>query len=236
MKRLAASAITLMMTAAIGTAAASPFDHGYRYEDGPYGRGYYDVARVVNTVPIYEYVNDSYNSRRCYDNDDGYAYGRSSYNGYDGGYGYGYNSGYGYGGYDRYGYGGRSYGGSGITGAKVLGAVVGGALGHSVGKGDGRLATTAAGAALGYVIAANIDAHGRYDRGYANYDRDHGYWNNSGYGYGGDYCRYETSYRPERRVVGYDVTYDYHGRYGHVRSTFDPGRTIDVRVDVRPAL
>lgn len=217
MKRLAATAITLMMTAAIGTAAASPFDHGYRYEDGPYGRGYYDIARVVNVEPIYEYVNSSVGTRRCYDNDDGYAYSRSYY-GYDGGYGYG----------------GRYYGNSGVTGAKVLGALVGGALGHSVGKGDGRVATTAAGAALGYAVAANIDNH---DRHY-DYDRDHGYWNRGGYGYGsGDgYCRYETAYRPERRIVGYDVTYDYRGRYGHVRSAFDPGRTIDVRVDVRPEL
>jgi uncharacterized protein YcfJ len=229
MKRLAASAITLMMTAAIGTAAASPFDHDYRYEDGPYGRGYYDVARVVNAVPIYEYVNDQVSTRRCYDNDDGYSYNRG-YRGYDGGYGYGYN------GFDRYGYGSRYYDNSGVTGAKVLGALVGGALGHSVGKGDGRIATTAAGAAIGYAVAANIDAHGRYDRGCSNYDRDHGYWNNDGYGYGGDYCRYETGYRPERRIVGYDVTYDYHGRFGHVRSAFDPGRMIDVRVDVRPAM
>lgn len=220
MKRLAATAISLMMTAAIGTAAASPYGYGSRYMDGPYGRGYYDTARVVKVVPIVEYVNGSVSSRRCYNDADGYAYGRG-YTAYDGGYGYG----------NRY-YDGHSA----STGVKVLGALVGGALGHSVGKGDGRIVTTAAGAAIGYAVAANIDNRDRYDNGYSSYDydRDHGYWNDSGYRRGGDYCRYETSYRPERRVIGYDVTYDYQGHYGHVRSAFDPGRRIDVRVDIRP--
>ena len=228
MKRLAATAISLMMTAAIGTAAASPYGYGSHYQDGPYGRGYYDTARVVSSTPIVEIVNGVVNTRRCYDNDDGYVYGRN----YDDRY-YGYSRGYS--GYDGgYGYGTRYYNGnSGVTGAKVLGALVGGALGHSVGKGDGRIATTAVDAAIGYAVAANINSH---DRGY-DYDRDYGYWNRGSYGYGngGDYCRVEADYRPQRRVVGYDVTYDYHGHIGQVRSAWQPGRTIEVRVDVRPA-
>ena len=57
MKRLVATAMTLMISAAIGTAAASAHDFGYRYEDGAYGRGYYDYARVVNVDPIIEVVN-----------------------------------------------------------------------------------------------------------------------------------------------------------------------------------
>src|SRR5260221_9477040 len=89
MKRLVASAITLMMTAAIGTAAASPYDDGYRYEDGPYGRGDYDYARVVNVDPIVEVVNLPVRSERCHGGRDGYAY-NDGY-GYNGGY---YNSGY----------------------------------------------------------------------------------------------------------------------------------------------
>ncbi len=318
MKRLAATAITLMMTAAIGTAAASPYDYAYnngygnsgyangginitssklvgglvggalgnlvgkgdgrkaatiagavigynvagaaqrnrygydkryynnayngaynsgdygygngynagyvstsyRYEDGPYGRGYYDYARVVNVDPIVEVVNQPVRSQRCYGGNDGY--------GYDGN---GYNSGYnGY------------YGHSGVNGGKLLGGLIGGALGNSVGKGDGRKATTIAGAVAGYAIAGAVQRDNRYDRSYGNYDRDHGYWNNSGYGYGdqGYYndtrCEVDTDYRRDRRVVGYDVTYDYRGRIQHVRSVVDPGSRIRVRVDVRPEI
>ena len=242
MKRLTATAMTLMISAAIGTAAASAHDFGYRYEDGAYGRGYYDYARVVNVDPIIELVNQPVRSQRCYGGRDGYAdddgygsnggYYNSGYNGYSGS---GYNS-YGNG------YGNRYNSHSGINGGKLLGALVGGALGNTVGKGDGRKAATIGGAVLGYAIAGQIQRDNRYDRGYGNYDRDHGYSNNSGYGYGdsGYYnnarCEVSTDFRRDRRVVGYDVTYDYRGRIQHVRSAVDPGSSIRVRVDVRPEI
>lgn len=44
--------------------------------------------------------------------------------------------------------------GSGLSG--VVGAIAGGALGSTLGKGDGRLATTGAGAVLGYVVGDHV--------------------------------------------------------------------------------
>ena len=80
MKRLAATAIALLMTAATGAAAAHPYGYGVQYESGPYGRGYYDYARVVNVVPIVEFVQQPVRAERCYAPargwNGGYAYER----------------------------------------------------------------------------------------------------------------------------------------------------------------
>lgn len=248
MKRLTATAMTLLISAAIGTAAASAHDYGYRYEDGAYGRGYYDYARVVNVDPIVEIVSQPVRSQRCEgDRNSGYGY-NSGYAGYDGydndsyGYGNGYDNSY-----NRYNYGynngSRYYGNSGVNGGKLLGALVGGALGNTIGKGDGRKATTIGGAVLGYAIAGSIQRQNHSGSGYGyggynggGYDNDY----NNGYGYGdsGYYnsprCQIVTEYRRDRRVVGYDVTYDYRGRTQHVRSAVNPGNSIRVRVDVQP--
>lgn len=233
MKRLTATAMTLLISAAFGTAAASAHDYyGYRYEDGAYGRGYYDYARVVEVDPIIEVVNQPVRSQRCYSGNDGY--------GYNSGYGYDNDDGYGngYGGYNNGGYygGNRYYGNSGVNSGKLLGALVGGALGNTVGKGNGRKATTIGGAILGYTIAGEVQRNHRYDRGYDGYGYNGGYgYGDSGY-YNGTRCQVVTTYRRDRRVVGYDVTYDYQGRIQHVRSAVDPGDNIRVRVDVRPGV
>jgi uncharacterized protein YcfJ len=247
MKRLIATAMTLMISAAFGTAAASAHDYGYRYEEGAYGRGYYDYARVVNVDPIVEIVSQPVRSQRCEgSSNSGYGYnsGYGGYNGYDNdsyGNGNGYDNGY-----NRYNYGyntgGTRYGNSGLNGGKLLGALVGGALGNTIGKGDGRKATTIGGAVLGYAIAGQVQRDNRYDRSYGYNDGYNGGGYNNGYGYGdsGYYnsprCQIVTEYRRDRRVVGYDVTYDYQGRIQHVRSATDPGNSIRVRVDVRPGV
>ena len=109
------------------------------------------------------------------------------------------------------------------TGPAILGALIGGALGNQVGKGDGRKAATIVGAVAGGSIAANNARRrgGYVDRGYVERGVE-------------QRCETRTEYRSEEQVVGYDVTYDYHGRIGHVRTDSHPGSRIRVAVDVRP--
>lgn len=100
------------------------------------------------------------------------------------------------------------------TGGTVLGAIVGGALGNQVGKGDGRKAATIAGAVAGGAIGHNIAKN-----------------SNNGYSESGP-CGVE---RPERRLAGYDVEYNYKGDVYVARMAYDPGNRIRVRVSVLPA-
>jgi uncharacterized protein YcfJ len=49
--------------------------------------------------------------------------------------------------------------------------------------------------------------------------------------------RCETRYRShqEQRIDGYNVVYRYNGRKYSTRMPYDPGKSIKVRVDIRPA-
>jgi uncharacterized protein YcfJ len=102
------------------------------------------------------------------------------------------------------------------TGATVLGAVVGGALGNTVGKGDGRKAATIAGAVAGGAIGHNIAKNDsdRYQQGP---------------------CHVVDVENEERQPVGYDVEYNYKGEVYSARMSYDPGNRIRVRVTVLPA-
>lgn len=100
------------------------------------------------------------------------------------------------------------------TGGTVVGAVVGGALGHQVGKGDGRKASTIAGAVIGGSIGRRMD-------------RNHGPAS-------GNRCRTVMVERDERRIVGYDVEYQYKGDKYMSRLDKDPGNRLRVRVSVVP--
>jgi uncharacterized protein YcfJ len=104
------------------------------------------------------------------------------------------------------------------AGATVLGAIIGGALGNQVGKGDGRKAATIAGAVVGGTIG-NKSARGD-DRTYSDVER---------------HCRDTESSAEERRIVGYDVEYRYRGETYMSRLVYDPGERIRVRVSVTPA-
>lgn len=113
------------------------------------------------------------------------------------------------------------------TGATVLGAVIGGALGNQVGKGDGRKAATIAGAVIGGAVGNNTSR------------RRGDYYETSG-GYVSDYetrCREETTWRGDADVVGYQVTYRYRGDTYHTTMDHHPGNRLRVRVDrgVTPA-
>jgi uncharacterized protein YcfJ len=101
---------------------------------------------------------------------------------------------------------------SNTTGATVIGAIVGGALGNQVGKGDGRKAATVAGAVAGGAIGHEIAE--RNDSG--------SYTCPSGY------------VQEQRRVVGYDVEYTYKGEHYMSRLPYDPGNHLRVRVSVTP--
>ena len=53
-----------------------------------------------------------------------------------------------------------------LGGGTVLGAIVGGALGNQVGKGDGRKAATIAGALAGGAVGHNVEKNNRRSRSY----------------------------------------------------------------------
>ncbi|MCB1560227.1 MAG: glycine zipper 2TM domain-containing protein [Xanthomonadales bacterium] len=104
----------------------------------------------------------------------------------------------------------------------VLGGIIGGLIGNQIGHGRDRDIATIAGVALG--AAAAHDAQ-RRNGGY--YQRGRTVRTSQ------ERCAVRTDYRDQQQLVGYDVTYDYQGRIGHVQTDFDPGDTIRVRIDVQ---
>lgn len=100
----------------------------------------------------------------------------------------------------------------------VLGAIVGGVLGNTVGKGDGRKAATVAGAVIGGAVGNNV---AKGDGGYYTDTERH--------------CRMIEDRSDERRVVAYDVQYRYRGDVYMSRLNYDPGDRLRVRVSVAPA-
>ncbi|HEX5960668.1 MAG TPA: glycine zipper 2TM domain-containing protein [Rhodanobacteraceae bacterium] len=103
------------------------------------------------------------------------------------------------------------------TGGTVLGAIVGGVLGNTVGKGDGRKAATVAGAVAGGAIGNRVSA--AHDRSYTTQQT---------------VCR-PVSYAPQQQIVGYDVEYRYRGDVYMSRLPYDPGERLRVRITVAPA-
>jgi len=111
--------------------------------------------------------------------------------------------------------------GRGGSGGAVLGAIIGGALGNQVGKGDGRRAATIAGAVVGGAIGHEQDRRNASpDRRYTSTERR---------------CRVVDVDREERRVAGYDVEYRFKGDVYLSRLDYDPGNKLRVRVSVTPA-
>src|SRR5699024_1084766 len=99
-----------------------------------------------------------------------------------------------------------------------LGAVVGGVLGSTVGKGDGRRAATVAGAVAGGAIGNGVGRRG-----------DHVQQDSV------TRCQPVRNVSTERRIVGYDVEYRYRGQTYMSRMDYDPGERLRVRVSVTPA-
>lgn len=106
----------------------------------------------------------------------------------------------------------------GGTTAPILGAIIGGALGNELGHHKSNKKVGAfVGAALGASIAADVAR--RQQR--TDYHVE-------------QHCEIvdDTEYRQE--VVGYHVTYRYHGAIYHTRLPYHPGERIRVRVEVTP--
>ena len=109
-----------------------------------------------------------------------------------------------------------------IGGKTILGAIIGGVVGHQFGGGSGKNVATVAGSLIGASVA-NDAAHRSAGYGRKEYSRP--------------VTRCETSYRSheEERVDGYRVIYSYHGQKYSTRMPNDPGKRLRIRVDIRPA-
>lgn len=106
------------------------------------------------------------------------------------------------------------------TTGTIVGALIGGALGNQVGKGDGRKAATIAGAVIGGAVGREADANDNPSGSYRGTETR---------------CRVVDSGYDERRIVGYDVEYRYRGEVFFSRLGYDPGEKLRVRVSVEPA-
>lgn len=122
----------------------------------------------------------------------------------------------------------RSDTGAPIGAGTVLGAIVGGVIGHQFGSSSGgRDRGTAAGAIVGGLVGNQVDRdqNGAPERSVeverVPVDRNV------------QRCRTVNEVRDA--LVGYDVRYEYHGRQFTTRLPDDPGSSLAVRVDVRPA-
>lgn len=112
-------------------------------------------------------------------------------------------------------------GGGDPTGGTIVGAIIGGALGNQVGKGNGRRAATVAGAVIGGAIGRDIDKNnGGPDRRYTSTEQR---------------CRTVEVEREDRRIAGYDVEYRWKGDVYMSRLSYDPGNKLRLRVAVSPA-
>lgn len=101
----------------------------------------------------------------------------------------------------------------------IVGGIIGGVLGSTMGQGRGRDAATIAGTLLGGSIARDISREQSAGPTYATTQTR---------------CRTVNEYRVERRVVGYRVTYRYHGHRYVTRMDHDPGARLRLRVSVVP--
>jgi len=208
MNRIAASAIALAISAAAAGGAVAGFqDYGRGYDsryDSDNRTSRSDVATVISARPVY----DRYASQG-YERQECW---NERTNAYDDGYYRDSN--------------GRLYrNGSGRdsnANGTLIGALIGGALGNQAGKGDGRKAATLGGAVIGGMVGNNIDRnHDAYE-----------YRDNSGTV---RRCRTVVDYdNGNDQVEGYEVTYRYAGQTYHAVTSYRPGRTMRVVVDVRP--
>ena len=106
----------------------------------------------------------------------------------------------------------------------IVGAIIGGALGHAVGHHKrNKQVGTAVGALLGGSIGRDIGRrHRGYDHGQVRYRTE-------------QVCNVVSEIREEERLAGYDVSYVYGGETYSTRMSRDPGEYIRVRVSVSPA-
>jgi uncharacterized protein YcfJ len=120
----------------------------------------------------------------------------------------------------------RSDTGAAIGPGTVLGAIVGGVAGHQVGSGRGNDLATGAGAVAGALIGNQYDRNnGAPPAQVTEVERVPVERNVQ---------RCRTVNEVREATVGYDVRYEYNGRQFATRTPQDPGRFIQVRVDLQP--
>lgn len=103
----------------------------------------------------------------------------------------------------------------------IVGAIVGGALGNTVGRGDGRRAATVAGAVIGGAVGREVDANdGPRSSSRTRVE---------------ERCEVYDNVRSDRRISAYDVSYRYRGEVYYSRLGYDPGAKLKIRVAVSPA-
>ena len=212
MKRIPVTLLALAVASAAGVAFAAQ-DYGSRYDNNGYPNNGYatqprsDVATVVSAQPIYDqYSSQGYQRQECWN---------EQTNGYDNGY-------------YRNSQGQLYRGGSTDSNANgtLIGALIGGALGNQVGKGDGKTAATIGGAVIGGAIGNNVDRNHEAGSTYNQYQDNSGVIRR---------CRTVTDPSYNNNVVsGYRVTYRYAGQTYTSMTRYRPSRTIRVVVDVRP--
>ncbi|MGD8785176.1 MAG: glycine zipper 2TM domain-containing protein [Thioalkalispiraceae bacterium] len=101
----------------------------------------------------------------------------------------------------------------------VVGAIIGGAIGHNVGK--HRKAPTVAGAIIGGAIGNELAKNRGHRHEYVRYE---------------DVCETRYTYEEEQRVDGYNVTYRYKGEVFTTYMKHHPGKRLRVKVRVSPVV
>ncbi len=100
----------------------------------------------------------------------------------------------------------------------LLGAVIGGVIGHQFGDGRGQDALTVAGALIGASAGRDIEKRRNYRSQPHTVQR----------------CRVEQSHYYKEQRVGYEVRYEFEGQVYQTRTQRDPGRTLAIEVSHRP--
>ncbi len=110
------------------------------------------------------------------------------------------------------------------VGGAILGGLAGALVGNQVGGGTGRTTATAAGAIAGAMLGDRAENNGHVVNNGPQQVTEQAV----------KQCRTVDSW--ESRTVGYDVTYDYHGRNYTSFMTYDPGQRVRLRVSVEPQM
>lgn len=104
----------------------------------------------------------------------------------------------------------------------ILGGIIGAAIGNEVGHHKrNKQVGAVAGAVLGASIGRDLSKKHRDYNTVTEY-RDE------------ERCEVSHSVEYEEQLIGYDVTYRYHGHKYHTRTDTHPGKKIKVSVHVRP--
>lgn len=100
----------------------------------------------------------------------------------------------------------------------VAGTIIGGVLGHQVGRGDGKKVATVAGTIIGAAVGNEMGKKQRHQP-YAHTEH---------------HCRVSEEYYEEERIRGYQVTYRYGGETFTTEMDRDPGKFLRLRVKLTP--